>query len=98
MRSEQPARGQCWQGSWPFCTHAAGKQSSAAAPSHPALFPTPLCCCCRLSHLNRCDLSSVMAVTTRACLPVAYLCSSKLEDTMAEAHKDTQAAGRHWQT
>jgi hypothetical protein len=37
----------------------------------------------RAAHLNRCDLSSVIAVTTRACLPVAYLCSSRCDDTMA---------------
>jgi hypothetical protein len=39
----------------------------------------------RVARLNRCDLSIVIAVTTRDSRSVAYLCSSSADDTIPGA-------------
>ena len=48
---------------------------------------------CSKTHLNRCDLSSVIAVMIRDCRPVAYLWSSSCEEIMPA--RWTHAVGLH---
>lgn len=99
-RSTPPRMSAALTWPWYLPQHSTAQRSSTRSKAQHMSIALVLHCkqsckrCLRLPvspHLNRWLLSSVMAVATRVLRPVPYLCSSRLDDTMAggRAHAGT---------